>query len=84
MRGAGYFHPTYSHGRWHRELIVDGEASPVEDLDNLEFANIHVQQVMRAQWGNRSGLGVLEQLVIGPHAPSGFRELFDGADANGR
>lgn len=79
MSGAGYFHPTYSHGRWHGELVVDGAANPVEDLDNLEFSNIHVQQVMRAQWGNRSGLGVLEQLVIGPHAPSGFRELLDGA-----
>ena len=79
MRGAGYFHPTYSHGRWHGELVVDGECHPVEELDNLEFPNIHVQQVMRAKWGNREGLGVLEQLVIGPHAHSGFRELLDGA-----
>jgi hypothetical protein len=42
---------------------------------------VHVQQVMRASWGGRTGLGVLEQLVIGPHGPSGFREMFDGADA---
>jgi hypothetical protein len=83
MRGAGYFHPTYSHGRWHGELVVDGETNPVEDLDDLDLANIHVQQVMRARWGNRSGLGVLEQLVIGPHAPSGFRDLLDGAGATG-
>jgi hypothetical protein len=25
------------------------------------------------------GVGVLEQLVIGPHEPSGFTEFFDGA-----
>lgn len=40
---------------------------------------IHIQQVMRARWGDRTGLGVLEQLAIGPHAPSGFTGLFDGA-----
>jgi len=39
---------------------------------------------MRATWASstgssRTGLGVLEQLVIGPHAPSGFREMLDGA-----
>jgi hypothetical protein len=25
------------------------------------------------------GVGVVEQLVIGPHAPSGFKEILDGA-----
>jgi hypothetical protein len=27
--------------------------------------------------GTQVGLGVLEQLVIGPHVPSGFTELLD-------
>jgi hypothetical protein len=79
MRGAGYFHPTWGHGLWHDELAVGGESHPVGDLDNLDFPNIHVQQVMRARWGDRTGLGVLEQLAIGPHAPSGFAGLLDGA-----
>ena len=26
-----------------------------------------------------AGIGVFEQLIIGPHAPSGFSELLDGA-----
>jgi len=72
MSGAGYIHPRFTHGRWHDELVVDGEAFAVHELDNVEFRNIHVQQVMRATWGDRTGLGVLEQLAIGPHAPSGF------------
>jgi hypothetical protein len=38
-----------------------------------------VQQLCRARWGQREGFGVLEQLVIGPHRPSGFRSLLDGA-----
>ncbi|HWG62629.1 MAG TPA: hypothetical protein VG253_13035 [Streptosporangiaceae bacterium] len=79
MRGAGYMHPTWAHGRWHDELAVGAEEHRVEELDTLDPTCVHVQQVVRASWGGRTGLGVLEQLVIGPHAPSGFREMFDGA-----
>ena len=79
MRGAGYFHPTYSHGRWHGELVVDSEQHGVDELDGLALDRVHVQQVVRARWQDRVGLGVLEQLVIGPHAPSGFAALLDGA-----
>ncbi|CAJ1498463.1 hypothetical protein MU0083_001934 [[Mycobacterium] kokjensenii] len=77
MKGAGYFHPQWSHGVWRDELVVGGEQTPVADLDNLSPDNIHVQQVMRARWGDRTGIGVLEQLALGPHAPSGFTGLVD-------
>ena len=79
MRGAGYLHPTWGHGRWHDELAVGAEEHKVTELDTLDPSCIHVQQVVRATWGERTGLGVLEQLAIGPHSPSGFRDLFDGA-----
>lgn len=79
MRGAGYGHPRLGHGAWHDELVVAGELHGVEELDSLDPASIHVQQVMRARWGDRVGLGVLEQLVVGPHEPSGFQALLDGA-----
>jgi hypothetical protein len=79
MKGAGYFHPTWAHGLWHDELAVGGEESDVNDLDRLAPDTVHVQQVMQATWGERTGLGVLEQLVFGPHAPSGFRSFLDGA-----
>ncbi|HEY2203312.1 MAG TPA: hypothetical protein VGH99_02380 [Pseudonocardia sp.] len=78
MSGAGYFHPDYPHGRWHDELMVAGEEFAVVDLDNTEARNIHVQQVVRARRGGVTGLGVLEQLVFGPHAPSGFTDLLGG------
>ncbi|GFG85071.1 hypothetical protein [Mycolicibacter algericus] len=77
MKGAGYFHPQWSHGLWHDELAVGGERLAVGDLDNLSLDNIHVQQVMRARWGERTGIGVLEQLAVGPHEPSGFTGLVD-------
>ena len=35
--------------------------------------------MVRAKWEGRTGLGVLEQLVVGPHNPSGFTGLLDGA-----
>jgi hypothetical protein len=79
MRGAGYFHPVWTHGRWHGELKVAGESHDVADFDTLALDCIHVQQVMRARWDDRTGLGVLEQLAVGPHEPSGFKNLLDGA-----
>jgi hypothetical protein len=79
MSGVGYTHPTWGHGRWHDELAVDGESFSVEELDDTQFRNLHVQQVMRCTWGDRVGLGVLEQIVIGAHRGRGLSGLTDGA-----
>ena len=79
MRGAGYMHPRYGHGRYHGEPVVDGEVHRTDELDTVALHDVHVQQVVRATWGERRGIGVLEQLVIGPHAPSGLTGMLDGA-----
>jgi hypothetical protein len=78
MRGLGYTHPEWGHGSWHGELAVGSEEHKVEELDNTEPWNIHIQQVMRARWRERIGLGVLEQLAIGEHDPSGLTGIVDG------
>jgi hypothetical protein len=43
---------------------------------------LHVQAPaavsMETQAGTHEGRGVVEQLFIGPHAPSGFEDLLDG------
>ena len=44
-----------------------------------EPGNIHVQQLVRANWGDREGVGVFEQLAINAHAPTGLDGLLDGA-----
>jgi len=31
---------------------------------------------------SHDGFGVLEELIIGPHKPSGFKDLFDKANAD--
>lgn len=79
MKGIGYTHPEWGHGCWKGELAIGGESWKSADIDPLAFENLHVQQVMRARMGDERGVGVLEQFCIGPHAPSGFTSLIDGA-----
>ncbi len=79
MLGLGYLHPDWGHGMWKGPAAVDGEVWKLADLAPTDIRHMHVQQLCTARMGERRGLGVLEQLAIGPHAPSGFRSLLDGA-----
>ena len=79
MKGIGYTHPEWGHGRWKGELAIGGESWKTADLNELALENIHVQQVMRARSEGQEGVGVLEQICLGQHAPSGFKEFLDGA-----
>jgi hypothetical protein len=79
MKGLGYGHPTWPQGAWKGELATTGETYDPNELDLLRPENIHVQQVCRVSDGARTGIGVLEQTVIGPYAPAGFVSVTDGA-----
>lgn len=79
MKGLGYGHPTWAQGMWKGELAIGGESFDPMALDLLAPENLHVQQVVRAHDGTRSGIGVLEQVVFGPYAPAGFVSYLDGA-----
>ncbi len=79
MKGLGYGHPEWGQGTWKGESVVGGESFDPRQLDMLARENIHVQQVVKASDGTRSGIGVLEQICIGPYAPSGFKQFLDGA-----
>jgi len=79
MCGLGYLHSEWGHGLWKGELAVGGESWALTDLDPMEPRHLHVQQVCRARLGTREGIGVLEQLVLGPHLPSGFTSILDPA-----
>jgi hypothetical protein len=79
MKGIGYMHPEWGHGRWKGELAIGGESWKCDDVDPIALENQHIQQVMRARLGDEQGIGVLEQICLGPHARYGFRELLDGA-----
>jgi hypothetical protein len=83
MLGLGYGHPEWSHGVWKGESEVGGErwSLPVEHPNELH--HLHVQTVCRATTdgplGAQEGIGILESLVIGPHAPTGLTGILDPA-----
>ena len=84
MRGIGYGHPTRRHGGWVDEHSVVGESWPLPITESTNPGNVHIQALCRATLTHpdgriEHGTGILEQLVIGPHAPSGFAGLVDGA-----
>jgi hypothetical protein len=79
MLGLGYTHPEWGHGRYHAELEIGGEQWKLADLDPLALQHNHIQQVVRARCGELEGMGVLEQIAMGPHTPSGLTGFLDGA-----
>jgi len=81
MKGLGYGHPEWGQGMWKGELATGHESFDPRQLNPLEPWNLHTQQVVRASDGTRQGIGVLEQICVGPYAPGGFAEFLDGAKA---
>ncbi|MFT7220046.1 MAG: hypothetical protein ACI8Z1_001663 [Candidatus Azotimanducaceae bacterium] len=79
MKGLGYGHPEWKQGLWKGELAVGHESFDPRQLDHLAPENIHTQQIVKATDGEREGVGVLEQIVVGPYEPAGFKAFFDGA-----
>ncbi|MCZ6830899.1 MAG: hypothetical protein O7F73_15185 [Gammaproteobacteria bacterium] len=79
MLGVGYNHAEWGHGFWKGELETAREEWDLEAMNPLEYQNLHVHQGVRAQMGERVGLGTLETIVIGRHERSGFKDLLDGA-----
>ncbi len=78
MKGLGYNHPKWKQGTWKGELALGHESFDPLQLDPCALENIHVQQVVKARDGNREGAGVLEQIIVGPYEPAGFKDAFDG------
>lgn len=79
MKGIGYGHPEWGHGFWKGELAMGHESFDPAALDMLQVPNFHTQQVVRVTDGSRQGVGVLEQVALGPYAPAGFATMTDGA-----
>ena len=79
MKGIGYQHPTWGHGKWKGELAIAGESWKSSELDENALENQHIQQVMRARCGADEGVGVLEQIAIGPHPKYGLKGFLDPA-----
>ena len=79
MKGIGYGHPEWGHGKWKGELAIGGESWKTAELDEMAIENQHIQQVVLAESGGARGVGVLEQIHLGPHKRFGFKEFLDPA-----
>ena len=85
MQGLGYTHPEWGHGNNHGQLKVSFDTI---DLDKAEeglskglIHNLHIQTLSKIKFKTPkisiTGQGVIEQLFIGPHKPSGFEGILD-------
>lgn len=83
MSGLGYTHPIWGHGFDHGDLEVAHDSLSEADRRWGSPLAMHVQALVRADLtdGDRSesGIGVLEQLFVGPHVPTGLTGLLDPA-----
>jgi hypothetical protein len=81
MSGIGYMNPDWGHGHYKGENALGYDEYETTKVNENDPRFLHVQAFCEAKLfgpdGERQGCGVLEQLIIGPHAPSGFKEIFD-------
>jgi hypothetical protein len=77
MRGIGYIHPKWGHGRYQGERVVEREDIALAGLDPNAFENLHIQALSRvtltkAGAAPQKGIGAFEQLILGPYPPYGL------------
>lgn len=81
MSGIGYMHPEWGHGRFVGDNALGHDVYDLATLNENEMRFLHVQAFVEADLKGpnirKKGAGVLEQLIIGPHEPSGFKEILD-------
>ncbi len=83
MSGIGYGHPEWGHGMYKGEKALGYDRYALADVNEMDPRFLHVQAFVTAHLQGpgveRNGRGVLEQLVLGPYAPSGFKDILDPA-----
>jgi hypothetical protein len=77
MRGIGYTHPKWGHGRLHGALEVEREDIPLAGINMNAIENMHIQAISTLTLRedgrpDQTGLGVFEQLAFGPYPPLGL------------
>jgi len=84
MSGLGYTHPIWGHGFDHGpHPVVAHDALTDEERSWANPLAMHIQALVTAELTDgdsvHRGVGVLEQLFVGPHAPTGLSGLMDPA-----
>lgn len=85
MNGLGYTHPQWGHGMDHGALEVAHDRIDLATVNDNDPSFMHIQAlsdaVLTHEGREMHGRGVVEQLFLGPHGPSGLTGLFDPAVA---
>ena len=83
MSGLGYGHPEWGHGMYKGEIALGYDVLEFAKLNPMDPRFLHVQAIVKANLQgprtDRKGMGTLEQLVVGPFAPAGFKDILDPA-----
>ena len=79
MSGIGYLHPEWSHGMDKGPLTTAYDTIDLASADPANPLHLHIQAISDFSMNGKTGIGILEQLIVGPHAPSGFKDLLDMA-----
>jgi hypothetical protein len=83
MSGLGYLHPVWGHGMDHGDLEIGYDVITLDPPPAIDMTTIHIQAlsdaVLTVGGEEHHGIGVVEQLFIGPHATSGLTGLMDPA-----
>lgn len=83
MKGIGYGHPEYRHGAYRGEqLAIAAETYKPEEAAWQDPTNLHIQAISKAvhqgpDGKTSEGVAAFEQLFLGPHAPSGWKDILD-------
>ena len=83
-QGEGYNHPTWGHGMYQGAFATALETLDTRALDPNDFAQVHLHALCSAELRRpgeapRRGQGVVEQMIVGAHAPSEFKGVADVA-----
>jgi hypothetical protein len=82
MRGIGYGHPEWTHGGWKGALAIAREDIDLRTITAGRADHLHIQAISRVtlERGGQThtGVGILEQLILGAYQPLGLETLFDG------
>ena len=84
MSGIGYFNPNWIHGGYRGELKVARDSYRLDELDLNDPQFLHIQALSRITLETegaapQQGVGVFEQLILGPYNPYGLGDTPDPA-----
>lgn len=84
MAGLGYLNPEWGHAHYKGDMAVGYESFELNAVDEKIPLHWHIQAFCKALMtirgeDEKKGVGILEQLIIGPHEPSGFKDIMDMA-----